>query len=302
MKKFYLGIIVLLFLFTGCADKFHPAFTFKTESDVENKDSLDFKKHSTSHINAKLGSVIRLNLDSSYIASDNEHDGTKEIASVGNREILVYAKIYKNGQYVQYKNLVNIAEHMWLFNPAVINDKNIFTETINDYYRIELKIFEIDTPSLIKALRFVKGAKLDELGGKYAPGDSFMTGFKEIIIGFFDSVSGLLSGRTVDDLVALIGSDPLFEHSIYISPAQNTSSIKGLLLVGGNGSDTTTYNIQEGTSVNNSNQKTYTKINTDFLSTIEASSISKEDIRQGKVTAINKFPYLFITVEELVKK
>lgn len=296
----YLGLLVSLVLFTACTSKFQPAYSFKTEDKIEKETKIKLQKHSRSDIQVEAGKVIKLNLDSFYIASDGKSDEGKN-DSIGNRELLLYAKIYRNGIFVQYKNLINISEHMWLFNPSVINDTNIFTETINDNYRIELKAYEVDTVEFIKTLRFVKNTDLSKFESNYAPGDSFTTGFKKIVVGLFDSVSGLLSGRTIDDLVGVLNAEPIFEHSIYITKANSNIIPTGILIIGGNGN--TTELVKKGNNSDINNLTTYNTFKKDFINKIEgAKNLKIKDIRSGDSELINKYPYLFITIDKLEKK
>lgn len=305
MRILYGYFIGILFIFTGCVEKIYPSFTYKTTTPIDkNTTTLNFEKHFKSQINVESGKVIRLNLDEVFVASDDESDGwTNSKDSIANREFLVYAKIYKNGIFTQYKNLVHVSEHMSLFNPMVINDTNIFTETINsDNYRIELKVYEVDTSSVVKTLRLVKNNNLEALEGKYAPGDSFMTGVKEIVIGLFDSIAGLLSGRTVDDLAAISHAEPILEHSIYITPTtREKDNITAFLLVGGNGSiNESVYNIEQNSSknINQVNYDSYENIDNKFLNTVKG-NISISKIRNGTAENINLYPYVFITIDRL---
>ena len=304
-----LTTIFFISLITGCYEKISPAYTFKTSDDIKNSAQIELKKHSRSQINIEKGKVIRLNLDTSYISSDDEYDGHKEndkIDGVGNRELLVYAKIYKNGKFIQYKNLVNIAEHMWLYSPMAVNNTNIFTETIDSYYRIELKVYEVDTSSLVKILRMVQNTDIESIESTYNPGSSTMTGIKKILMGIFDVVSGVTAGRTVDDFAAIIEAEPLFEHSIYITPSNSSNNITGLLLVGGNGlikekKELTKLDANDNNAenINDNNYKTYKKIDEKFLNDITKDRVKIEELREGTFDKIIHFPYIFITIDNL---
>lgn len=214
-NKNNMKIIISLFLLflAGCASH-PPSLTFRY-------DSGEFEVHSTSQILAKHGEIMKLSLKAFNVAELQESRETNR-GSLGNREILIYTKVYKNGNFLKYEKLTDLAEHMTAYHPVVIQQENIFTDTIDSNYHIIIKAYEVDSKLLVKMLRRINKSDPESLEAPFLPGDTLMTGIKSIISGVFDVVLSV-TGKTLDDWAMKIGADPILEHSIYINPTTDVN-------------------------------------------------------------------------------
>jgi hypothetical protein len=208
---------------------------------------------------------------------------------------MLYAVIYKNGQFLKYKKITDLAEHMTTYQPVVVQNPVFFTETIDANYHVVLKGYEVDTKTLVKSLRRIRSTDIETIEkSSFSPGDTFTTGLKDVVFGVFDMVLSL-TGKSLDDLAANLHATKVFEHSIYItSGLKNTETDKLLIL----GSGISEYFIKE-------DAKNDSEINTHVRSKIkvlENASFNKEDLMNGKDSILSGSPYLIITAEKLTPK
>jgi hypothetical protein len=209
-------IILSIFLIASCS-------SMRQGQTFLMVDKKPLKRVNSSQIWAEDNKIVQLTLTRAHLANLRESKSSAK-GLVGGREILIYAKIYKDGYFQGYRMVTDNAEHMQNSASAVIEKPIFFTETIDSSYRIELKAYEVDATTLVKVLRRTEKTDFEVLeSSAYAPGDAFTKGFSNIIFGLFDVVSSL-SGRSVDDWVSKAGSDKIFEHSIYVTPTLDISS------------------------------------------------------------------------------
>jgi hypothetical protein len=234
MKRMLIVGLVAVGL-SGCASTIAPSFTFKycppRDQTCSPKDYL--RRHPTSAIQAQEGTAVRLSIQSAYFAELKESNAIIDgYRYIGNREVLLYAKIYKNGQFLRYNKITDIAEHMSAYEPVVVQKPVFFTETVDGYYQIVIKGYEVDTKKLVKALRRVRNTDIESLEqASYSPGDVFTTGLRDVVFGIFDMVFGI-TGKTLDDWVAKWGADKVFEHSIYVTPGGPDKGTDQIVVLG----------------------------------------------------------------------
>lgn len=203
VKVFF--VMTVLLMFGGC--NVGPSMTY-LKKDGTNK------THSTSQLCFNPGDVAKLTLETIHAGPLKEQLETAK-GSIGNREIFVYAKIYKNGEFLKYQT-ISQAEHMTSYHDLVIQNPNLFTDTMGkDHYQITLKVFEIDGLLLARFMRQFHKADPQIFEATFSPGDTMMMGVKSIINGIFDVVFAV-TGRTLDDWTSLVGSEKVLEHSIYL--------------------------------------------------------------------------------------
>ena len=177
--------------------------------------------------------MVRLSVRGAYFARLPESNAVIDgYRYIGNRELLLYAKIYRNGQFLRYSKITDIAEHMSAYQPVVVQKPVFFTETVDGYYQIVIKGYEVDTKHLVKALRRVRNTDIEGLEqAGYSPGDVITTGLRDVVFGIFDMVFAV-SGKTLDDWVARWGADKVFEHSIYVTPNGAENDPEQIVLLG----------------------------------------------------------------------
>lgn len=275
----------------GCASTVAPSFTFKlATSDCPTEKSC-LIRHPTSAIQATEGTVVRLSVQSAYVAKLVERRATKE-GYIGNRELLLYAKIYKNGQFLRYSKITDVAEHMAAYEPVVVQKPVFFTEPVDGYYHIILKGYEVDTKTLVKALRRVRSTDVESLEkAGYSPGDTFMTGLKDVVFGLFDMVLGI-TGRTLDDWAAKINADKVFEHSIYVTPGDAAKGTEQIVVLG---SGDNSYFVKAGAE-NDNTINTYVQ---EKLGTLENKTITEAALINGKASELLGSAYILIKGERL---
>jgi len=276
----------------GCASTIAPSFTLKySTSNCPANGSTCLIRHPTSAIQATEGTVVRLSVRSAYVAKLVESRATKE-GYIGNRELLLYAKIYKNGQFLRYSKITDVAEHMAAYEPVVVQKPVFFTEPVDGYYHIILKGYEVDTKTLVKALRRVRNTDVESLEkAGYSPGDTFMTGLKDMVFGIFDMVLAI-TGRTLDDLAAKINADKIFEHSIYVTPGGAASGTDKIVVLG---SGDSSYFVKAGAE----NDAIINKHVQTQLQTLEGKTITEADLINGKASELLGSTYIFIQGERL---
>jgi hypothetical protein len=252
--------------------------------------------HPTSQILVTHGKIVKLSLRAVHVA-DLQESYESEKSSTGNRELLIYAKIYKNGDFLRYEKITDIAEHMMSYQPVVVQRDDWFAEPITGNYHIQLKIYEVDTKNLVKFLRRVHNTDMHALEPYFAPGDTFMAGVKQIINGVFDVVLSM-TGRSLDDWAAKIGADKAFEHSIYINPRSSDYQATPALTDPGQqfaviGSGETNLFVSPSSTVP-SDIDTAVKAQ---IGRLEGLTFTLDDLKNGKVAELHKAPYLVIAVD-----
>ena len=291
MKKMLILGLVAVGL-SGCASTIAPSFAFKYWGCPKiDSPCGHLSRHPTSAVQAKEGTVVRLSVRSAYLAGLNESKATKE-GYIGNRELLLYAKIYKNGQFLKYTKITDLAEHMAAYEPVVVQKPVFFTETLDGYYHIIIKGYEVDAKTLVKALRRVRNTDVESLEQtSYAPGDVFTTGLKDVVFGIFDMVFGI-TGRTLDDWVAKWGADKVLEHSIYVTPGGADNGTDQIVVLGsGDGSYFVKADAKNDADINKRVRKS--------LDTLEAIRFSDAEIINGKVPDLAGSAYILIKGERL---
>lgn len=279
----------------GCASTIAPSFTFKycpaRDQTCSPKDYL--RRHPTSTIQAQEGTAVRLSIQSAYFAELQESNAIIDGYSyIGNRELLLYAKIYKNGQFIRYYKITDIAEHMSAYEPVVVQKPVFFTETVDGYYQIVIKGYEVDTKKLVKALRRVRNTDIESLEqASYSPGDVFTTGLRDVVFGIFDMVFGI-TGKTLDDWVAKWGADKVFEHSIYVTPGGPDKGTDHIVVLG---SGDKRYFVKAAPK-NDADINDHVQ---ESLKALELISFSEADLINGKASALAGSAYILIKGERL---
>lgn len=216
-----LTVVVLSIISTGCASKLSPSSTFvydQTKGKIGDTSKREQAQHPTSHIPVALNEVVQISVIE--VCPTELHESPEQkINSTGNREVIIYAKIYKNGEFQNYVKITDLGEHMTVNNCVVVQKSNIFSTTMDgSHYQIILKGYETDTKSLVRFLKRVNKTDVENMEfGAYTPGDTFTAGFKSFVTGLFDMVSSI-TGRSIADWTAKLGADKFFEHSIYVVP------------------------------------------------------------------------------------
>ncbi|MBF8273803.1 MAG: hypothetical protein HW380_2908 [Magnetococcales bacterium] len=147
---------------SGCASRVAPSFTFAFSKDSATKDET-LVRHSENEITVQPGKTISIILDKFHPGAMNEANEAR-LGSLGNRELLFYAKIYKNGYFERYVTLVDLAKHVHSFQMAPIENQTLFTETIKDArYQIVLRAYEVDTETIVRVLRRAKQIDLNQI-------------------------------------------------------------------------------------------------------------------------------------------
>ncbi|WP_321493953.1 hypothetical protein [uncultured Desulfobacter sp.] len=301
MKKILIMIATSLFLFC-CAGKSQiaPSYTFKLSkksgvtSTVAETPMIKLTRHPTSAIEVKEGSVIRLSLDCAYLTELDEKSATSK-GQVGNRELMLYAMIYKNGQFLRYSKITDLAEHMATYQPVVVQNQIFFTETIDTNYHIILKGYEVDTKALVKALRRVRSTDITSIEkSSFSPGDTFLAGFKDIVFGVFDVVLSV-TGKSLDDWAANLNATKVFEHSIYVTSRMKDDETDKLLILGSGKVD---YFVNKNATTD-ADINQYVREN---ITMLEAKTFLSKDLIDGTDNILSKAPYLILTAERLTNQ
>jgi len=273
----------LLLCLNGCSVN-HSALTFKY-NDAAQK----LTRAPQSTIEVTKGKVLRLTLETARLGSLPEKHSEKK-GEGGKREVMIIAKIFKNGQFVRYATITDIAEHMYPYQPAAINAPQFFTETIDGYYQICLKAYELDSKYAVRLLRQIRNTDLSVLDSTaYAPGDALTAGFQQVLYGAFDILASL-TGKTVDGWIAYWGSTKVFEHSLYISPVQAGSAGTYLVIDSGNQKF---FEDEQKTELD-----IHTKVMTN-LTALESKTFVSTDLKSGKASDLDGSAYMLIKAEEL---
>ena len=283
---------------SGCASTIAPSFTFKYSAQRDsacspNDSSRRLSRHPTSAIQAKEGTLVRLSVRSAYFAELQESNAIKNgYKYFGNRELLLYAKIYRNGQFLRYSKITDIAEHMSAYQPVVVQKPVFFTETVDGFYQVVIKGYEVDTKKLVKALRRVRNTDIEsfEQAG-YSPGDVFTKGLRDVVFGIFDMVLGI-TGKTLDDWVANRGADKVFEHSIYVTPGGPDMGVDEIVVLGSGSKKYFEYSDRADDAQINDPVRT-------SLNTLEKMQFCEADLINGKVSELLGSAYILIKGERL---
>lgn len=306
--KYFISILVflaILVILGGCVAQKPPAVTFRVEETDLASD--DFVHHPTSRITVKPGTILQLRADGGIAGQlDPETIGAYK-GSVSQREVLFYAKIYKNGDFVGYTKITNVAEGMTAGQPFTITNPSFFTETINDTYKIVLKGYEIDTKALAEYWRRAENSDPSSIEPTFAPGATFATGIKSILVGASDVLFSF-TGRRVDDWILRFGADHFIEHSFYIIPDSQAAEaptgptnlpLKALVLIGEQKLD--------GASPDDSDTKIYSKTMDRFrmkmnaLATAirtEGHSDLLQKLQTGEYQFLRGLPYVVVSVRQ----
>lgn len=292
------GLIASLFIITSCTHQ--PGYTFLL-------DNGSLKGHSESVIEVEQSDTIQLRLDSAIAGFLKESVGSFG-DSICAREILLYAKIYKNGYFLEYKKITDIATDMCSYKPFVIQNDIIFTGTADDFYQIELKGYEVDTKALVRFLRRTQKVDIDTLeGGPFNPGSTFASGFKAAITGAFDMLFSV-TGRSIDDWAAKVSADLFLHHTIYIAPRSHEvspittdvgGSSKEYFLVVGNAYPGMTCSNKDCYSKSNlKSGPIYSETGADLNTAVTdlSTAFKLDDLRSGSYTNLAGLPYLLIEV------
>ncbi|MBT4161952.1 MAG: hypothetical protein HOE54_11650 [Gammaproteobacteria bacterium] len=221
----FLFLFLCTILVSGCATKSGHAFLAKETTAAVAPASAKYSlvPVSESQIWVEHKKILRLTLNAAHLANLHEPRASKK-GLIADREVLLYAKVYKNSVFQGYQLITNVAEHMRGNANVAIESPIFFTETIDGPAKVELKAYEIDASGLTKLLRRIKGTDLSTLeGGPYDPGETFTKGLADTLFGLFDIMSSV-TGRSIDGWVAKIGADKVLEHTIYISPIEDPTT------------------------------------------------------------------------------
>lgn len=296
MKR-HLGCLALVLL-AGCSSINQPAFTFKlNKADCEKDCTLT--RHPTSAIQAAPGTVVRLTMDDAYLTKlpDKWSDGE---GYSGKKEVMLYATIYKNGNFLKFSKITDIADNMASYQPVVVQNGTFFTETVDGSYHIVIKGFEVDTKNLVRLLRRVRTTDVSEIASgstPFAPGATFVAGFQDVIYGFFDIVLSI-TGRSFDDWTGMVAAEKVFEHSLYVVPGNpKTQAIakEPETLVILDSGDLKYFQTSAGT--NDLGVAAYTKSRMDEIE--KHKPFSRKDFENGTDMILNGSSHVSITVERL---
>ena len=305
--KLAITFLIVVFL-SGCSSNpnLRPSYTFKLAESCSAKADCSFTldRHSESTIAAREGSVVRLAVKKAYLTSLSEKSATKK-GQLGNRELLLYATIYKNGQFLRYAKITDIAEHVSIYQSAVVHKPIFFTEAIDGYYHIIIKGYEVDTKTLVKALRRVRTTDVEAIeNSSFSPGDTFTTGLKDVVFGLFDMVLSF-TGKSLDDWAAHGHAAKLFEHSIYVVKNDVDFEEENLLIIGSGDERYFEKCEQERTDEKcsaSSDQEIFDAVSTKIQRLENGKPFTKEDLKKGKVVSLSKSPYLWIFAENLTNQ
>ena len=281
----WISLFILLGLNVGCATK--SAQTFLVENDrIAPLDS--------SVLYVERQKILQLTATAAHLSDLHEPSESKG-GHAGDREILIYAKIYEGKNFVGYRIVSDLIEHMQNDALVAVTNPVFFTETVDRRFTIELKAFEVDATGLSKILRRVKSTDLSSLeGAGYDPGGTLTKGLADITFGVFDILSSV-TGRSLDDWIALMGADKVFEHSIQVVPTDIQKQYESLadryLVVADGGENLLTKpalssesDISSGVDANVSS----------LVTTVGASVDEESVLGLKKITALGGYSYLAI--------
>ncbi|MDC5853573.1 hypothetical protein [Vibrio europaeus] len=300
MKTVY--FIISSLLLWGCAgnSKSPPSYTFDLVKESCSDNVCDFKldRNPESAIKVRDGDVMRLSVESTYVTSLPENSALNA-GQFGNRELLLYAIIYKNGQFLKYEKITDVAEHVSVYQPVVVHRPEFFTESVRGYYHIIIKGYEVDTKALVKFLRRTRNTDIDSIEQSgFHPGDTFTSGLKNIVFGFFDVVLSV-TGKSLDDWAANVNATKVFEHSVYLTTKGESTEEKNILIVGSGDNNLFETCNEENICTAESDIEIYKHAKTNIKKLESIDKLSSEDLKKGKVAPLEKSPYIWIKAEHL---
>lgn len=202
-------------------------------------------KHNTNTVFVNPGQLISIELDDAYFPDlpedwagkgkklpEERKNGSLGYSAepyvhkgIGNRELLIYANIYRDGKLFKHSVISDLVEHVTTSEFATITNPRFFTETIDaGYYQILIKAFEVNTTDLVRVVRRSNQLDYGAMETSYNFGEALSMGISDFVKGAF-GIASSITGRPLDSLVAQARSVPIMEHSIYIVPRKGTTEL-----------------------------------------------------------------------------
>lgn len=210
----------------------------KVERDENGINAHYPLKHNTNTVYVNPGQVLSIELDDAYFPElpedwrgkgkklpEETRSGRLEYPEqpfvsdgIGNRELLIYANIYKDGRLLKHSVISDLVQHVTTAEFATVTNPRFFTETIDSgYYQILIKVHEVNTTGAVRVLRRADQLEYSELEATYNFGEAFTMGVGDVVKGAI-GITTSITGRPLDSLIAQAKSVPIMEHSIYIVP------------------------------------------------------------------------------------
>lgn len=238
MKLFvkYGCTLLLLLLFPACKST-QPSMAFKQNS------SHQLIPHTTNTILLPADSFCKLSVEELYFPILTEasiknsflgtfHPAGKVIEgeggtlhkSIGNRELLVTATMYKNGYLSGFEVITDAIGSVVTHHSAPITNPTFFSGKIgSDYIMILFQAFEIDSVGAVRAVRQLSQENLTKFNSNYNLGTALGGGVVKILKGTADILLSV-TGSGLDDWVARYDATKVFEHAIIVRAAQQIGS------------------------------------------------------------------------------
>ncbi len=207
-NKNWFIVAVISLIITGCADKLPSQVFIKASDGKTHKPYFNNTIYANSHqvVSIKMQNVSLCGLDES---------SAKKAGSLGNREVLLYADIRKNGIVESTHVISDIVRDVTECESMTLTSPLFFRRPLNqgDYYEIVIRAYESDTPAVAKLVRATP-TSMEKFGQDFSS-NALFTSIKTLFSSIVDVVVSL-TGKNIDTWVAQLGATKIMEQYLYV--------------------------------------------------------------------------------------
>ena len=238
------GIVLILFLLPACQTT-QPSMAFREESGtlVPHTTTILLPPDKYCELNVEElyfpilpeESILKTSFGTFYPAGKHINTEKRRLEeSIGNRELLVTATIYRNGYLSGFEVITDAIGSVVTHHAAPITNPKFYSGKIgSDYVIVTFQAFEINSLGAVRAVRQLTQENLSNVNSSYNVGTALGGGVVKILKGSADVLLSV-TGAGLDDWMARYKATKVLEHTIVIRPGDGNSGPEKLYIVTNN--------------------------------------------------------------------